>query len=51
MQCPSDGHRGLVMGGERKVLWAVLIVAGGLVGLVVLGVVLAYFGLWEWLFR
>src|SRR5262245_42408883 len=51
MQCPADGHRGLVMGGERKVLWVVLIVAGGLLGLVVLGMVLAYIGLWEGLFR
>jgi hypothetical protein len=39
------------MDGVRKVLWVVLIVAGGLLGLVVLGMVLAYFGLWERLFR
>src|SRR5262245_60098633 len=44
-------RKGWAMGGERKVLWIVLIVAGVLLGLPVLGMVLAYFGLWERFFR
>jgi len=40
-----------VMGSERKVLWIVSIGAGVLLGLAVLGMVLAYLGLWEWFFR
>jgi hypothetical protein len=39
------------MGGERKGLWLVLILPGVLIGLAVLGMVVAYLGLWERIFR